>query len=41
VGTGIMAGICISLSPPPYPIENIGDSPYPYLGMATGRVGHG
>ena len=25
-GTGIMAGICTS----PYPIEKVGDSPYPY-----------
>jgi len=28
-GTGIMAGIYSS--PSPYPIEKIGDSPYPYL----------
>jgi len=28
--TGIMAGIYSSLSPSPYPIEKIGDSPYPY-----------
>jgi len=34
-GTGIMAGICTS----PYPIEKVGDSPYPYpLGVAM-RVG--
>ena len=25
-GTGIMAGVCTS----PYPIEKVGDSPYPY-----------
>jgi len=29
-GTNIMAGICISLYPSPYPIEKVGDSPYPY-----------
>jgi len=29
-GTGIMAGIYSSTSPFPYPIEKIGDSPYPY-----------
>ena len=33
VGTSIMAGICTSSypSPSPYPIEKIGDFPYPYL----------
>jgi len=31
VGTGIMAGICTSLSLSPYPIEKIGDSPYPLM----------
>jgi len=29
-GTSIMAGICISPSSSSYPIEKIGDSPYPY-----------
>jgi len=29
-GTGIMAGIYSSPSASPYPIEKIGDSPYPY-----------
>ena len=29
-GTGIMAGICTSPYPSPYPIEKVGDSPYPY-----------
>ena len=29
-GTGIMTGICTSLSPSPYPIEKIGNSLYPY-----------
>jgi len=28
-GTSIMAGIYSSPSPSPYPIEKIGDSPYP------------
>jgi len=28
-GTGIMAEICTSPSPSPYPIEKIGDSPCP------------
>jgi len=27
--TGIMAGICTSPYPSPYPIEKFGDSPYP------------
>jgi len=26
-----MAGICTSPYPSPYPIEKVGDSPYPYL----------
>ena len=30
-GTSIMAGICISPCPSPYPTEKVGDSPYPYL----------
>jgi len=25
-----MAGICTSTYPSPYPIEKVGDSPYPY-----------
>jgi len=29
-GTGIMAGICTSPYPSPYPTEKVGDSPYPY-----------
>ena len=29
-GTGIIAGICTSPYLSPYPIEKIGDSPYPY-----------
>ena len=29
-GTGIMAGICTSSYPSPYPTEKVGDSPYPY-----------
>jgi len=29
-GTGILAGICISPYPSPYPIEKVRDSPYPY-----------
>ena len=28
--TGIMAGICTSLYPSPYPTEKVEDSPYPY-----------
>jgi len=28
--TGIMAGICTSPYPSPYPIEKVGDSPNPY-----------
>ena len=30
-GTGIMAGICTSPYPSPYPTEKVGNSPYPYL----------
>jgi len=30
VGTGIMAGICTSSSPSPYPIEKVEDFLYPY-----------
>jgi len=30
VGTGIMAGICTSSYPSPYPTEKVRDSPYPY-----------
>jgi len=29
-GTGIMVGICTSRYPSPYPIEKVGNSPYPY-----------
>jgi len=29
MGMGIMAGICISPYPSPYPTEKVGDSPYP------------
>ena len=29
-GTGIMAGICTSSHPSPYPTKKVGDSPYPY-----------
>ena len=29
-GTGIMAGICTSTYPSPYPTEKVGYSPYPY-----------
>ena len=29
-GTSIMAGICLSSYPSPYPIRKVGDSPYPY-----------
>ena len=29
-GRGIMAGICTSPYPSPYPTEKVGDSPYPY-----------
>ena len=29
-GTGIMAGICTSPYPSPYPTEKVGDFPYPY-----------
>ena len=29
-GTGIMAGICTSPYPSPYPTKKVGDSPYPY-----------
>ena len=29
-GTCIMAGICTSPYPSPYPIEKVRDSPYPY-----------
>ena len=29
-GTSIMAGIYTSSYPSPYPIEKVGDSPYPY-----------
>jgi len=29
--TSIIARICASTSSYPYPIEKIGDSPYPYL----------
>jgi len=29
-GTGIIAGICTSSYSFPYPVEKVGDSPYPY-----------
>jgi len=29
-GTGIMADICTSPYPSPYPTEKVGDFPYPY-----------
>jgi len=35
-----MAGICISSSPSPYPIEKIGDSPYPYLYPVNAGIPH-
>jgi len=38
VGTGIIVGICISPHPSLYPIEKVGDSPYPYLGMSKKSV---
>jgi len=37
-GTGIMAGIYSSTSPSPYPIEKIGDSPYPYINPVNARI---
>jgi len=37
-GTGIMAGICTSPYPSPYPIEKIGDFSYPYPYPVNARI---
>ena len=39
-GTGIMADICTSPYPSPYPTEKVGDSPYPYPYPVNARIPH-
>ena len=39
-GTGIMAGICTSPYPSPYPTEKVGDSPYPYPYPVNAGIPH-